>query len=185
MNQIPVAVSGSSMINAKPFVPSGAFVQFSGGEHCIEYSSVVPHGDTDASTCDAMFTTAELDECAGGDEGLRVDLEDPDTATGSGFHWIIYNLRAPPIISRRGFAATENGPGGSKQGMNGFKNIGYGGPCPPPRSPPHRYIFRLFALNAVIEPKPKPERPELNRAMAGHVLAQAELMGIYRRRQGP
>jgi hypothetical protein len=79
-------------------------------------------------------------------------------------------------------ATTETLPDGAKQGVNDFRRIGYGGPCPPPGAP-HRYYFKLYALDAVVSLKPRATKSELLRAMAGHILAEARLMGIYRRAQ--
>jgi Raf kinase inhibitor-like YbhB/YbcL family protein len=69
---------------------------------------------------------------------------------------------------------------GSRQGRNDFKRIGYGGPCPPPGKA-HRYFFRLYALNAKLDLKPGASRGDLEGAMKGRMLAQAELMGKYGR----
>ena len=69
---------------------------------------------------------------------------------------------------------------GTHQGMNDFTRIGYGGPCPPPGKP-HRYFFKLFALDIRLDLKAGATRDELEHAMKGHVLAQAELMGRYGR----
>jgi hypothetical protein len=69
---------------------------------------------------------------------------------------------------------------GARQGSNDFKRIGYGGPCPPPGKP-HRYFFKLYALNARLDLKAGAGRNELELAMKPHVLAQAVWMGAYRR----
>jgi Raf kinase inhibitor-like YbhB/YbcL family protein len=69
---------------------------------------------------------------------------------------------------------------GARQGRNDFKRIGYGGPCPPPGKP-HRYFFKLYALDTRLDLKAGTSRNEVESAMKGHVLSQTELMGIYRR----
>ncbi len=69
---------------------------------------------------------------------------------------------------------------GARQGSNDFRRIGYGGPCPPPGKP-HRYFFKLYALDAKVNLKPGATKQELERALEGHILAQAELMGRYGR----
>jgi Raf kinase inhibitor-like YbhB/YbcL family protein len=66
------------------------------------------------------------------------------------------------------------------QGQNDFGNIGYGGPCPPPGKP-HRYYFKLYALNSTVNLKPGATKKAVEQAMQGHVLAQAELMGRFKR----
>ena len=71
--------------------------------------------------------------------------------------------------------------GGARQGVNDFQRLGYGGPCPPPGKP-HRYYFKLYALDTALELKPGLTKPELLKAMEGHVLAEGQLMGTYQRR---
>ena len=77
---------------------------------------------------------------------------------------------------------SETLPSGAKQGVNDFKRVGYGGPCPPPGKP-HRYYFKLYALDTNLELKPRATKAELLRAMKGHLLAETELIGTYRRRR--
>lgn len=69
---------------------------------------------------------------------------------------------------------------GTRQGRNDFRRIGYGGPCPP-AGKPHRYFFKLYALNAKLDLTAGANRKELEKAMKGHVLAEGELMGMYGR----
>ena len=71
-------------------------------------------------------------------------------------------------------------PSGARQGVNDFGNLGYGGPCPPP-GPRHRYVFRLYALDADPEPAAGAAKAELEHAIEGHVLTIAELVGTYER----
>ncbi|MBI4387654.1 MAG: YbhB/YbcL family Raf kinase inhibitor-like protein, partial [Candidatus Omnitrophica bacterium] len=68
----------------------------------------------------------------------------------------------------------------AKQGITDFKRVGYGGPCPPPGKP-HRYYFKLYALDVMLNLPPNLIKSDLLRAMQNHVLAEAELMGTYRR----
>ena len=71
-------------------------------------------------------------------------------------------------------------PAGAKHGLNDFRRLGYGGPCPPPGKP-HRYFFKLYALDTVLDLKPGLTKRDVERAMEKHVLAQAQLMGTYKR----
>jgi Raf kinase inhibitor-like YbhB/YbcL family protein len=75
--------------------------------------------------------------------------------------------------------ATAQLPTGTRQGSNDWKHTGYGGPCPPIGR--HRYFFRLYALDVVLPDLRQPDKARLAKAMAGHVLAQAELVGTYQR----
>jgi len=71
-------------------------------------------------------------------------------------------------------------PDGTQQGVNDFHKTGYNGPCPP-AGKPHRYYFKLFALDTKLELKPGSGKPEVESAMKGHITAQAEWMGTYKR----
>jgi hypothetical protein len=94
-------------------------------------------------------------------------------------HWVIYNLPTTSTGLAEGIAAGEL-PGGSLEGMTDFKRTGWGGPCPPIGR--HRYYFRLYALDAVLPDLSHPARAALEQAMAGHVMASAELLGTYEKR---
>jgi Raf kinase inhibitor-like YbhB/YbcL family protein len=103
---------------------------------------------------------------------LALVVDDPDAPGGTFTHWIVWNI--PP--GTRKFAGGA-APGGAVQGTNDFGNAGYSGPCPP--SGIHRYFFRLFALDAALHLTPGASRKEFDAALAGHVVAQAVLMGRY------
>ncbi|MGH7950586.1 MAG: YbhB/YbcL family Raf kinase inhibitor-like protein [Limisphaerales bacterium] len=107
--------------------------------------------------------------------------EDPDAPTGAWTHWVIYNL--PPNVTElsENVPKTETISGGAKQGLNSFKKIGYGGPCPP-AGKPHRYFFKMYALDAMLNLKSGVTKKELLKAMNGHVLAEGQLMGTYQRK---
>ena len=76
---------------------------------------------------------------------------------------------------------TQYLPGGARQGLNDFKRLGYGGPCPPPGKP-HRYFFKLYALDTLLDLKPGATKQDVETAMKGHVLAEGQLMGTYQRK---
>jgi len=115
-----------------------------------------------------------------GTRSLALICDDPDAPVGTWVHWVLYSL--PPEIRElpEGVPPQPTLPGGGKQGRNDFRKIGYGGPCPP-RGPAHRYFFRLYALDADPGLEPGATKQELLKAMTNHILAQAELMGRYRR----
>lgn len=109
-------------------------------------------------------------------------VDDPDAPGGTWVHWVLYNLPGTQAALPEAVPTTDRlaGLGGALQGRNDFRRIGYGGPCPPPGRA-HRYFFRLFALNAALSLAAGATRQEVERAMAGHVLAEATLMGTYAR----
>ena len=99
-------------------------------------------------------------------------------------HWVLYDIPAESAGLGEAVARKETLADGSKHGLcwgvNQFTNVGYYGPCPPPGKP-HHYSFRLYALDAKLGLGPKATKPELLKAMQGHILAQAELKGLYQR----
>lgn len=111
---------------------------------------------------------------------LALVCDDPDAPVGTWVHWVLYDV--PPAFSElpEGIPPTEITPDGAKQGLNDFRRLGYGGPCPPPGAA-HRYFFKLYALD--IEPglPAGATKADLLRAMEGHVLAEGQLVGLYQR----
>jgi Raf kinase inhibitor-like YbhB/YbcL family protein len=106
--------------------------------------------------------------------------DDPDAPAGTWVHWVIYNLPLDLRGLSEAVPAEEQVLDGALQGLNDFKRVGYGGPCPPP-GPPHRYYFTLYALDAVLDLKPRETKAPVLRACKGHVLAEARLMGRFSR----
>ena len=115
-----------------------------------------------------------------GVRSLALICEDPDAPSGTWTHWVIYNIPAEVGGLEAGVSTTETLASGASQGVNDFRQVGYGGPCPP--SGRHRYFFRLYALDAELKLKPGARKQEVVRAMEGHVLATGELMGTYSRK---
>lgn len=116
-----------------------------------------------------------------GTRQLALICDDPDAPAGTWVHWVLYGLDAASTQLPEGVPAQGTLQGGARQGTNDFKKIGYGGPCPP-RGRPHRYFFKLYALDAEVALAPGARKAELERAVRGHILAQGELMGTYQRR---
>jgi len=106
--------------------------------------------------------------------------DDPDAPSGTWDHWVIYNLSTAMRELQAGIAAVETLPNGARQGKNSSGTIGYRGPCPP-RGAPHRYFFRLYALDTMLDVPPGASKSEVLEAAQGHILGQAELMGRYAR----
>lgn len=109
-------------------------------------------------------------------------VEDPDAPRGTFVHWVLYELpgHARELPEDVGPSPRLENLGEAAQGKNDFGAIGYRGPCPP-RGAPHRYFFRLYALDARLGLDPGAARLAVDQTMAGHVIGTAELMGTYRR----
>jgi len=114
-----------------------------------------------------------------GTQSFALIVDDPDAPVGTWTHWVIWNIPAKTTALPESVTKTEEASG-ALQGKNDFKRIGYGGPCPPPGKP-HRYFFKLYALDTRLELKAGASKNELERAIKGHILAQAELVGKYAR----
>jgi hypothetical protein len=133
-------------------------------------------------TCDGADVSPQLswNEPPAGTKSFALLADDPDAPVGNWNHWVLWDL--PP--ETRGLAEAVSRaarlPDGSQQGTNDFRKTGYNGPCPPPGKP-HRYYFKLFALDAKLDLKAGAGKRDLEAAMKGHVLAQAEWMGRYGR----
>lgn len=110
---------------------------------------------------------------------LALICDDPDAPGKTWVHWVIYNL--PPELGQLPAAIPSQAElvNGGVQGKNDFGRLGYGGPCPPRGV--HGYVFKLYALDIRLSLKSGASKVEVERAMNGHVLAMAELVGRYQR----
>jgi Raf kinase inhibitor-like YbhB/YbcL family protein len=115
-----------------------------------------------------------------GTQRLALIADDPDAPRGTFVHWVVYDL--PPDTRRLPEDVPERQTlsGGAQQGVNGAGRIGYTGPCPP--SGTHRYVFKIYALDRMLDLGGGATVERLSDAMEGHVLAEGQLMGTYRRR---
>ena len=132
-------------------------------------------------TCDGVNVSPPL-EWSGVPKSaktLAIIADDPDAPSGTWVHWVIYNLPAENIGMVENLPATENLKAGGFQGKNDFGKIGYGGPCPP--SGTHRYFFKIYALDNELPLKAGATKAEVEKAMEGHLVAQGQLMGTYRK----
>jgi Raf kinase inhibitor-like YbhB/YbcL family protein len=109
-----------------------------------------------------------------GVRSLALVVDDPDAPRGVFTHWVAWGLDP----SAEGLGEGESAP---SEGRNGFGATGYGGPCPPPGHGRHRYVFRLYALDSEPDLPARAAKAELERAIEGHVLMTAELVGTYER----
>jgi Raf kinase inhibitor-like YbhB/YbcL family protein len=110
-----------------------------------------------------------------GAKSIALICDDPDAPAGTWVHWVVFNIPA----TAKELAEGASMPAGAKQGINDFRKLPYGGPCPPGGT--HRYFFKVYALDSALTLKEGATKGELLRAMEGHVLAQGQLMGKYKR----
>ncbi|OIO37874.1 MAG: phosphatidylethanolamine-binding protein [Candidatus Omnitrophica bacterium CG1_02_49_10] len=115
-----------------------------------------------------------------GTKSFAMINDDPDAPMGTWIHWIMYDI--PAAVDRLDEAISKDAilADGSKQGITSFGRVGYGGPMPPPGKP-HRYFFKLYALDINLNLKEGATKKELLKAMEGHILAEAQLVGLYKR----
>jgi Raf kinase inhibitor-like YbhB/YbcL family protein len=107
-------------------------------------------------------------------KSLAIIADDPDSPSGTWVHWVIFN-----IIPRGDSMQIKEDESPGTEGVTSFKKIGYGGPCPPSGS--HRYFFKVYALNEILNRKEGATKQQLEEAMQGHIIEKAELIGLYSR----
>jgi Raf kinase inhibitor-like YbhB/YbcL family protein len=127
-------------------------------------------------TCEGEDLSPPLawSEPPAGTRSLALIVDDPDAPVGTFTHWLAGGIDP-------GARALPESEGAPVEGRNDFGVVGYRGPCPPPGHGRHRYVFRLHALEAELDLRPGAGAAELERALAGRVLATAELVGLYER----
>ena len=108
------------------------------------------------------------------------DAPDPAAPKMTWVHWVLYNI-APSATGLPQGVSPKELPAGTLQGNSDFQRTGYGGPCPPVGR--HRYFHKLYALDVVLPDMKTPRKHEVEKAMKGHVIEQAELIGTYRKHQ--
>jgi Raf kinase inhibitor-like YbhB/YbcL family protein len=115
-------------------------------------------------------------------KGFALLCEDPDAPRGTFTHWILFNLPAEVRELSEDQPQGNRLANGAAQGTNDFGKVGYGGPKPPPGKP-HRYHFRLYALDQPLPLEPGTKRNEFLTALQGHVLGEVQLTGTYQHGQ--
>ncbi len=132
-------------------------------------------------TCDGADVSPPLEwvKAPAGTKNFALICDDPDAPMGTWVHWVIYDIPAGITNLPEKVPALKELPSGAKQGVTDFRTVGYGGPCPP--SGEHRYFFKLYALDGPTGLKPGATKAQLLAAMKGRILAEAELMGKYKR----
>jgi Raf kinase inhibitor-like YbhB/YbcL family protein len=115
-----------------------------------------------------------------GTRSLALICDDPDAPMSTWVHWVLYNLDAATDTLDAGVPTGAALGTGAMQGITDFRTPGYGGPCPP-HGRPHRYVFKLYALDTLLELEGTVRKDALVEAMSGHVLAVGRLTGTYQR----
>jgi Raf kinase inhibitor-like YbhB/YbcL family protein len=132
-------------------------------------------------TCDSLDISPPIEWSKGpaGTKSYALICDDPDAPGGTWVHWVIYNI--PDNIQE----LSENVPkmeslnNGARQGKSDFGSFGYGGPCPPGGT--HRYYFKIYALDFILDHNPAITKKELLRVIENHILEEGQLMGRYKR----
>jgi Raf kinase inhibitor-like YbhB/YbcL family protein len=135
-------------------------------------------------TCEGKDMSPPLawGEAPDGAHAWALIVDDPDAPSRTWVHWVIYNLPDSVQSLSAGIPGIGDPLQGGRQGKNDFGKLGYGGPCPPVGKP-HRYFFRLYALDAPLNLPAGATRNQVDRRMEGHILGRGELMGTYARRR--
>jgi Raf kinase inhibitor-like YbhB/YbcL family protein len=133
-------------------------------------------------TCDGLDISPPLEAegMPAQTRSMALICDDPDAPAGTWVHWVLYDWPIAEKMIPQGIPAEENLANGAKQGINDFHRIGYGGPCPPGGT--HRYFFKVYALDIRLNLAPGLTKAKLLDAMKGHMLAEGQLMGKYKRR---
>ena len=132
-------------------------------------------------TCDGVDISPPLqwDAVPEGTKSIALISDDPDAPMGTWVHWVLFNLPPETKELPENIHPDENLPSGAVQGITDFRRIGYGGPCPP--SGTHRYFFKIYALDTVLDLPPRAGKSDLVNAMERHILAKGQLIGKYKR----
>jgi len=150
--------------------------------------TIISSAFTPGGTIDQLYTCDDRDispplsweNVPGGVKSFVLICDDPDAPVGTWVHWVLYNIPGSARKLPDGLSTAPKLEDGSLQGKNDFGRSGYGGPCPP-RGRPHRYFFKLYALDTLLNLSPGLRKKDILKAIAGHILGQAELVGKYGR----
>lgn len=138
----------------------------------FEHNSLMPH----KYTCDGEGTNPplQIEGLPAKTKSIALLVDDPDAPSGDFVHWLVWNID-PSIKDIR----EKSIPVGSVEGLTDFGKPGWGAPCPP--SGTHRYFFKLYALDTALDISPNSKKADFLNAAQGHILAQSELIGLYKR----
>jgi Raf kinase inhibitor-like YbhB/YbcL family protein len=132
-------------------------------------------------TCDGQDISPPLSwvDVPDGTASIVLVCDDPDAPMGTWVHWVLFDLPPDTQGLPESIPAVENLENGGRHGINDSRKLGYGGPCPPGGT--HRYYFKIYALDKLMNLPAGNTKAQLLKAMEGHILAEGELMGRYKR----
>jgi len=128
-------------------------------------------------TCDGKNISPPLmiENCSPEAKSIAIIVDDPDAPMGTWVHWVLWNI-SPNVKEIK----EDTVPAAAVEGVNNFKRHSYGGPCPP--SGPHRYFFKVYALDTKLNINPDSNKTDLEKAMKGHIIAEGQIIGLYKRK---
>jgi hypothetical protein len=156
--------------------------QLGGQTMHLESSAFTHNGMIPAEfTCDSSNLSPPLSwsQPPANTQSLALIVDDPDAPMGTFVHWVLFNLPRQTASLPEHITSPSALPDHSLEGRNDFGKLGYGGPCPP--SGTHRYFFKLYALDTLLNVRSGATKAQVEAAMQGHILASAELIGLYQR----
>jgi len=138
----------------------------------------------DRYTCDAKNFSPALSwsDVPANAKSFVIVCDDLDAPFGTWVHWVVFNIPADMSGLKENISDQELFSSGIVRGENDFKKLGYGGPCPP-KGKPHRYFFKLYALDATLSLEEGATKKDIINSMKGHILAEAKIVGLYQRKQ--
>jgi len=168
-----------------PACEAGETIVLEEGEATLSLSSLAFHDGQNIPakySCEGENVSPPLtwNEPPAGTQSFVLIVDDPDAPIGVFTHWVLFNIPSGSRELPEAVPTQGELPSGALQGKNGFKRLGYGGPCPP-RGGPHRYRFILYALDKRLDLTAGVSRQQVLGAMQGHILARGQLTGTYQR----
>ncbi len=160
------------------FLLGGAVMSFNIKSRSFENEGVIPS----VFTCDGEDISPDLEwsQPPEGTKSFAIICDDPDAPSKVWVHWVFYNIPSDVRSLPKGVALGEVLKDGSRQGHTDSNTDGYSGPCPP-HGKPHRYFFKIYALDSSLEIEGQVTKDKLLKAMEGHILAESQIMGTYKR----
>lgn len=173
----PTPAEMPALEEAQPTGEGGEPMAFELRSPAFEHGEPIPR----RYTCDGedLSPPLEWSDPPEGTVSLALIMDDPDAPVGTWDHWVLFDIPADVRSLPEGVPPDAEPPQGGRHGRNSWRRLGYGGPCPPGGT--HRYFFRLYALDTALGLSSGAAKGDILKAMEGHVLGQAELMGTYSR----